>query len=147
MKVYILGSNSFMKKMVETTDKLLSMGVDAFIAEHYRKMVAGESQDMYNMWASGERAEVKKKYNTFKLHYKHILESDAILLINDEKHGIQNYIGGNVLIEMGQAYVNDKKIFFLNGMPTDSKLTYLDEIVALQPICLNGNLNLLKDYK
>jgi hypothetical protein len=47
---------------------------------------------------------------------------------------------------MGQAFVNNKKIFFLNGMPTDEKITYLDEIVALQPICLEGNLENIKKY-
>ena len=62
--------------------------------------------------------------------------------MNDEKHGIQNYIGGNVLMEMGQAYVNHKKIFFLNGMP--SGLAYMDEIEAMDPICLNGDLSEIK---
>jgi len=61
------------------------------------------------------------------------------LIVNGEKHGIKNYIGGNVLIEMGQAYVNHKKIFFLNGMP--SGLSCMDEIEAMDPICLHGNLN------
>ena len=42
-------------------------------------------------------------------------------------------------MEMSQAYVNHKRIFFLNGMP--SGLTYIDEIEAMDPICLNGDLN------
>lgn len=41
-------------------------------------------------------------------------------------------------MEMGQAYVNNKKIFFMNGMP--SGLPYMDEIEAMDPICLQGNL-------
>jgi hypothetical protein len=62
-----------------------------------------------------ERAAIKRENNYYKVHYKHILESDAILCVNLEKNGIKNYIGGNVLIEMGQAYVHDKKIFLFNG--------------------------------
>ena len=71
-------------------------------------------------------------------HYRNILESDAVLIVNLEKNGIQNYIGGNVLMEMGQAYVNNKGIYFLNDMPTG--LPYIDEIEAMDPICLQGNL-------
>lgn len=140
MKVYILGSNAFMHKMVDVTDKLISMGVDAHIADHYRKLVKGEIDEMQSLLDTGERAKVKQQYNTFKFHYKHILESDAILIVNDTKHGIENYIGGNVLIEMGQAFVHDKKIFLLNEIPTDKKITYLDEINAMEHICLNGDL-------
>ncbi len=144
MKIYTLGSNAFMHKMVEVTDKLISMGLDSFIHENYRQLVSGELDYQVKLWSEGERARVKKEYDYFRQHYKHILESDAILIVNDEKNGIKNYIGGNVLIEMGQAYVNDKKIFFLNGLP--SGLSYQDEIIALEPICLEGNLENLKKY-
>ena len=55
-----------------------------------------------------------------------------------EKNGIKNYIGGNCLMEMGQAYVNNKKIFLLNGLP--GQVSYLAEIKAMQPILLHGKL-------
>ncbi len=89
-------------------------------------------------WRNGERAAIKRENNYFHAHYKNILESDAVLIVNGEKQGIANYIGGNVLMEMSQAYVNHQKIFFLNGMP--SGLPYMDEIEAMDPICLNGDL-------
>lgn len=143
MKIYILGSNSFMQKMVAVTDELISLGVNAHIADHYRELVAGTSK-VQDLLTNKENVELKRSMNTFKLHYKNILESDAILIVNDEKRGIQNYIGGNVLIEMGQAFVNDKKIFFLNGLPEGS--SYQDEIIALDPICLEGNLENIKKY-
>ena len=73
-----------------------------------------------------------------RVHYKHICESDAILVVNLEKNGIENYIGGNVLIEMGQAYVNDKKIFLLNEIPTD--MPYTPEIECMDPVCLHGDI-------
>lgn len=143
MRVYILGSNAFMHKMVATTDELIAMGVNAHIAPHYRKLVAGGMKEQEEMWEKGEKAKVKIMHDYFKMHYKHILESDAILIVNDTKKDIPNYIGGNVLMEMGQAYVNDKKIYLLNGMPTNKSITYLDEIIALQPVCLNGDLTKL----
>lgn len=142
MKIYTLGSNAFMHKMVGVTDKLISMGVDSFIAPHYRELVEGKRDEQIKLWNAGEKAKVKRENDYFRLHYKHILESDAILVVNDIKNGIENYIGGNVLIEMGQAYVNDKKIYLLNGIPKD--LSYLDEIIAMDPICLYGELEKLK---
>ncbi len=144
MKIYILGSNNFMHEMVSTTDKLIEMGVDAFIAEHYRDLVSGKRQEQIRLWDNGEKAKVKIDNDYFRMHYKHILMSDAVLVINNEKHNIKNYIGGNVLMEMGQAYVNDKKIFLLNELP--SGLSYCDEIIAMQPVCLQGNISKLKDY-
>ncbi len=41
-------------------------------------------------------------------------------------------------MEMGQAYVNNKKIYLLNGIPEDSP--YVDEILAMDPICLGSDL-------
>lgn len=101
----------------------------------------GEKTDIVEKWRRGERAEVKRENNYLREHYANILASDAVLCLNPEKSGVKNYIGGNVLMEMGQAYVNRKKIFFLDGMPQG--LPYMDEIEAMDPICLNGNLSVI----
>ncbi len=149
MKIYILGSNSFMHKMVAITDLLIAKGFNAFIIEDYRELVSGKRLGQIKDWDLGEKAKVKIENDYFRKHYAHILEAEAVLFINETKilkdgTEIENYIGGNVLIEMGQAYVNNKKIFLLNSVPTDIRLTYLDEIKAMQPICLNGDIDNLK---
>lgn len=139
MKIYVLGSTTFMKEMVDAKNKLCALGYDGWIHPHYEAFVRGEKQEHLKRWHNGERAAIKRENNYFHEHYKHILESDAVLIVNGEKHGTENYIGGNVLMEMGQAYVNYKKIFFLNGMP--SGLSYMDEIEAMDPVCLFGDLS------
>ena len=144
MKIYVLGSTTAMKKMVAVKNKLCELGLDGWIHPHYEEMVAGIRNFQLERYDRGEMVQVKIDNDYFKSHYKHILESDAVLVVNEEKREIKNYIGGNVLIEMGQAYVNDKKIFFLNGMPEG--LSYQDEIVALEPICLEGQLENIKKY-
>ena len=146
MKIYVLGSTSFMKKMVDAKNQLCVLGFDGWIHPHYEAFVRGEKPEHIARWQNGERAALKRENKYFHEHYKHILESDAVLIVNGEKHGILNYIGGNVLMEMGQAYVNHKKIFFLNDMP--SGLSYMDEIEAMDPICLLGDLsNINKEEK
>ncbi|MBI4268636.1 hypothetical protein HY627_02295 [Candidatus Uhrbacteria bacterium] len=139
MKIYVLGSTSFMKEMVDAKDRLCALGFEGSIHPHYEAFVRGEMKEHCDRWNAGERATLKRENNYFHEHYRRILASDAILIVNGEKRGIANYIGGNVLMEMGQAYVNHKKIFFQNGMP--SGLSYMDEIEAMDPICLYGELS------
>lgn len=144
MHIYVLGSNYFMKEMVEVAHRLRALGLDGRIHPDYEAMVMGNMPEKMQRLSNGERVAVKREYNTLKDHYARILESDAILFVNAVKNGIENYIGGNVLIEMGQAYVNNKKIFFLYGMPLG--LSYQDEIDAMDPICLLGNLESIKNH-
>ena len=144
MKIYVLGSTYFMKEMVEAKNKLCELGLDGWIHPHYEAFVRGEKKDHLARWNKGEKAALKRENNYLKVHYKHILESEAVLIVNIKKNGKENYIGGNVLIEMGQAFVNDKKIFLTNSIPTDSP--YADEIISMDPICLEGKLENIKKY-
>jgi len=78
-------------------------------------------------------------------HFDKIMKSDAILVVNSVKNEIKNYIGGNTFAEVMFAYYYKKKIFFLNPIPRDKMFSYLiDEIETVNPIILNGNLNLIK---
>ena len=144
MKIYVLGSTAFMHSMVKARDDLKKIGLDGWIHENYDLLVAGKLQQVDDGATSREKADRKKQFDYLRVHYKHILASDAVLIVNEAKNDINSYIGGNVLIEMGQAYVNDKKIFFLHGMPKD--LPYLDEILAMDPICLDGDIKNIKQY-
>lgn len=145
MKIYVLGSSSFLHEMVEATHRMQEMGMDAWIHEVYEAFARGERQDQLDRaFNKGEHAAVKRENDYLRQHYKHILESDAILIVNNEKNGIPNYIGGNVLIEMGQAYVNDKKIFLLYDVPSES--AYLAEIECMDPIALHGDLENIRKY-
>jgi hypothetical protein len=138
MKIYVLGSNSFMHEMVKAKDELCSLGFDGWIHSDYEAFVRGEKKDILTRLTNGEAAAIKRENNYLKVHYQHILQSDAILIVNLEKKGVKNYIGGNALIEMGQAYVNEKIIFLLNDIPTE--LPYTAEIESMDPICLHGEL-------
>ena len=71
-------------------------------------------------------------------YYKEIKESDAVLAVNVDKNGIKNYIGGNTFLEIGFAHVLNKKVYLLNDIPD---IGYKDEIIAIQPIILNGDLS------
>ena len=146
MKIYVVGSNAFKKEMVQAKDDMVAMGLDGWIHPDYEAFVKGTKPDLLTELSDSiEHANFKRDNDYLRVHYKHILESDAILVVNLEKNGIPNYIGGNVLIEMGQAYVNDKQIFLLHDMPTDA-LPYLAEIECMDPVLLHGNLENIKQH-
>jgi hypothetical protein len=88
-----------------------------------------------------EHANVKKEYGYILYHYNEIVNSDAILVLNFDKNGINNYVGGNTLMELGFAYVHGKKIFMLNPIPD---MQYRAEIEAVEPIIINGDINLIR---
>ena len=85
-----------------------------------------------------DHAQVKKEKDFIKYWYDLICQSDAIIVCNFDKNGIKNYIGGNTLMEIGFAYVNNKKIFLYNPIPED--VSYTDEIKAMTNLILNGDL-------
>jgi len=68
--------------------------------------------------------------------------ADAVVVLNLDKHGIANYIGGNTFLEIGFAHVLNQKIFLLNPIP-DIQF-YKTEIEAMKPVILNGDLSLIK---
>ncbi|MEZ4103203.1 MAG: hypothetical protein R3B55_01395 [Candidatus Paceibacterota bacterium] len=78
-------------------------------------------------------------------YWEFIKTSDAILVLNLEKKGIKNYIGGSTLMEMGFAYGFEKKIYLYNPIPERSeRIHYVDEIMDMDPIVLNGDLSVFK---
>ena len=70
-----------------------------------------------------------------------IKEMDAVLVLNYDKNGNKNYIGGATFLEMYEAFMNDKKIYLYNDIPEG--MLY-DEIEGFYPVILNGNLDLIK---
>lgn len=75
-------------------------------------------------------------------HLNKIPKGQAALVINDEKHGIKGYIGGNVLIEMGLAFYLNIPIYLMNRYPKNGRL--YEEIRTMDPIVLNGDLSKIK---
>ncbi len=137
MKIAIVGSSFFCKEMVEYRDELKALGHECEIHEHYVAHAEGRMPELWEDMRK-EHAKVKIKYDYIKYHYNEIINSDAVLVLNFDKNGIKNYVGGNTLIEMGQAYVNNKKIFLLNSIP---QMQYKEEIEALEPTIIDNDLS------
>lgn len=77
--------------------------------------------------------------NKLIVQYMEVIKlNDVLLVVNLEKNGIKNYIGGNVLLEMGFALAFGKKIYLYNDIPD---VQYKDEIEGLLPIVINQQLD------
>lgn len=75
-------------------------------------------------------------------HVDKIRESDAILVCNYSKNGIENYIGANSFAEMFAAYYFNKSIYTLNPLPD---MPYInDEIHSFGVKVLDGDLSMIK---
>ena len=78
----------------------------------------------------------KIEYDFIREHFRLIEQSDAIFVLNYDKKGIANYIGGNTFLEMGHAFGLGKKIFLLYPIP---EMDYKTEMHAMQPVVIDGD--------
>lgn len=144
MKIVICSSIDFTHEVKDVFDKLKELGHETEIPLTSQRILNGEltlEDFKKEKETNGDGFVRKVKDDVIKRYYNLIKDSDAILVVNLEKKGIKNYIGGNTLMEMGFAYVLDKKIYLLNPVP---EIGYKDEILAMQPVILNGDLNKIK---
>jgi hypothetical protein len=138
MKIVICGSMTSSREMLEIGNRLREVDHEVVLpdfTEEYAKLSSqGEMHE--------ESAKNKIEHDLIRGYYEEIKKSDAILICNFDKNEVKNYIGGNTFLEMGFAHVLRKKIFLLNPIPESS---YHDELVAMEPVVLAGDLEKLKD--
>ena len=144
MKIVICGSVLFPEKMKEIKSGLEKRGHQAVLPYSIVKHNLNTYGDAARM-KGGEGFIREEKPLFTRRHFDEIKNSDAILVVNVEKSGIPNYIGGATFAEMVFASYLGKKIFLLNPVPTHEKLSFFrDEIEATQPVVINGNLDMVR---
>lgn len=136
MKIIICSSISAADEVIEAKEKLESMGHEVEIPEGVKNQWMRERTEV----AVEEKAGDKIKYDLIRGYFEKMKGYDAVLIVNPEKRGVVGYIGGNTLMEMAFAYVLHKKLYCLNPLP---EMTYSSELLAMQPIILNGDLSLI----
>ena len=151
MKITICGSIGFYKEMESVRDELIKQGHEVKIPElalEVPKEFGGGKKVYFGQYieqnggidAFPARHEIwNMKEGAINDHYEKIDWCDGILVVNHEKRGINGYVGGNTLIEIGVAFYLKKKIYILN--PVSSELSYKQEILGMKPRILNGDLS------
>lgn len=128
-RIVICGSMSFAEEMLETKKQLEELDFSVIPPINLERFLRGGEKI--------EKSQVKIESDVIKRYYDEISTCDAILVVNITKGGIENYIGGNALIEIAFAHVLNKLIFLLNPIP---QISYTEEIKAMEPIILQGDL-------
>lgn len=139
MKIAICASMVFTEEMLKAKDRLEKLGNTVFVSgfvKHYvgKSVKQKEKLTLFH----------KNNKDAIREFWKKIKNSDVILVLNYDRHGIKNYIGGNTLMEIGFAHVLNKKVFLLNPVP---KIRYYEsEIKAVKPTILNGDIKKLTRF-
>jgi hypothetical protein len=146
-KITICSSVNFYRQAIDIQEELGKLGYEVIVPATAERMK--ESGDFevshYKTWF-GDADDYHKKTALMRGHFAEVKKGDAILVLNYEKHGIDNYIGGNVLMEMAIAFYLNKPIFVINEVPGESP--FLEEIIGLNPVVLHGMAeNLSKEYQ
>jgi hypothetical protein len=144
--VTICSSADFYQKVVDLQDALEKAGFISLIPLTAKKMKQSGDYEAshYRTWLSDAK-DYHKKTTLMRTHFDEVARGDVVLVVNEEKHGIANYIGGNVLMEMALGFYLNKPIFILNDIPEES--SFLEEILAFEPIVLHGDLDKLTDHR
>jgi hypothetical protein len=134
MKIGIIGSMQYTEKMIEARDELIKLGHDAFVTNLASPFVGKTDEEKEKI-----KIEQKNNLDAIREFWRLMQGADAVLVMNFDKHGVKNYIGGNTLMEIGFAHVLDQKIFLYNPIP---EITfYQSEIEAVKPVIINGDLS------
>ncbi len=136
MKIGVIGSMQYTEKMMQVRDDLTKL-------KHYAYMTSLAEPFVGKSDKEKERIKIEQKNNqdAIREFWRVMQNGEAVIVVNIEKHGIKNYIGGNTFLEMGFAHVLDQKIFLLNPIPD---MIFTTEIVAMKPIVINGDLKMIK---
>ena len=119
--IILCGSMKFKDKFYEIKDILENNGFNVLLPEECLKGI--------------------NKREASLAHFNRIISNEGyILIINEEKNGIKNYIGPNSLCEIAFSFYHNKRIYLLN----DIYEPYKDELEAWGVIPLNGNLLIIR---
>lgn len=140
MKIAICGSMHFALLMKAIAEYLEKKGFTCFLPEGIEDYIKNPIE--MKRRSKDEGALRKKQHDLIRKYAAVIDGADAILAVNDKKGAEENYIGGNVLIEMGHAFIEHKKIYILNRIPQNPYCR--QEILAMEPIVLFGDLDRIR---
>ena len=131
MKILLICSKSFYDKLHYYKKALEDIGHKVYMPNCWN---APETEAKFR--GTPEHHIFKAKM--FRQSEKTIEKMDAVLVLNFNKNGQENYIGGATFLEIYDAFRMNKKIYFINNIP-DNILK--DELIGFNPIIIGDNFS------
>lgn len=134
MKIFMICSKAFYGRIPEIKKGLEEMGHIITLPNCYDHP---ETEAQYR----GTENHAQWKAEMIRHSESVIRENDAVLVLNYDKNGQKNYIGGATFLEIYDAFRLNKKIFFMNDLPEGM---LKDELIGFCPVVINGDLSKIK---
>ena len=99
MKIFIICSSSFYDRVLPIKEQLEAKGHSIVLPNCFDNPNAEEEA-----WAQGFEAHAELDRKLFQQSEDIIKEVDAVLCLNYNKNGVENYIGGATFIELYEAF-------------------------------------------
>lgn len=141
--ITLCSSASFYKDVLEIAAQLTKKGYKARVplTANIMKKTGDFEASKYKTWFTNT-SDFKRKTYLMRRHFDKIVSSDAILVVNNPKNGVEGYIGANGLMEMGLAFHLKKKIYVWNSISKSNPVW--EEIVGMNSIFVNADVNRIK---
>ncbi len=136
MNIFICASKHFYDKIPPIKHQLEQQGHHITLPNSF-----DNPNKEHEMKLLGEKQHAAWKRSMLLLQEEKVNQNDAVLVLNFEKNGIKNYIGGATFLEIFIAFRQNKKIFFYNPLPEG---ILQDELKAMEPKIIYGDLKLVK---
>ncbi len=133
MKIFIACSKHFYNKIPKIKSELEKAGHIITLPNSFDEPFKEEEMKNKSL-----EEHVKWKGEMIKKDKQNIEPNEAILVLNFEKYGEENYIGGATFLEIYRAFEMEKKIFFYNPLPENKY--FKDELIGFNPTIINKNL-------
>jgi hypothetical protein len=127
--IAICSSVSFYEQVAELKNQLQAAGHTVLVPDLVLEM---EKRGDFTTEAYAEQfdsANPHRKRQLIEAHFRKIEQSEVVLVVNENKHGIDGYIGANVLMEMTVGFYLGKLIYVTK--PVSSQLSCYDEVMAM----------------
>lgn len=130
MKIFIVCSKRFYDRIPAIKSELEAMGHEITLPNNHedptREAAAKEL---------GEEGFREFKSRMLRLQAEKVAANDAVLVLNFDKDGQENYIGGATFLEIYKAFELGKKIYMYNDIPVG---ILEDELRGMGPIVIKG---------
>lgn len=135
MKITVGGSMVFAKEQLRVKKQLEQAGHEVLVTDNIENFV---NQPAIKQSFKDE-LKMSQEFDIMRSFFKKIEVSDALLICNYPKSGIEGYLGASVLMELGLAHYLNKKIFLL--FDVDKAQGYALEVAIINPQVLQGDVS------